>query len=96
MGELLYPWSCGSELRKGFFLFLFLSFESLSNCSPEASLVAQTVENLPAMRETWAQSLDQKESLEKEIATQYSCLENSMDRGAWSMGSQRVRTLLSC
>ena len=22
---------------------------------------------------------------------QYSCLENSMDRGAWSMGSQRVR-----
>ena len=45
--------------------------------------MAQTVENLPSMRETWAQSLDQKESLEKEIATQYSCLENSMDRGAW-------------
>ena len=22
---------------------------------------------------------------------QYSCLENSMDRGDWSMGSQRVR-----
>ena len=30
-----------------------------------ASLVAQLVENLPAMRETWVQSLGWEESLEK-------------------------------
>ena len=50
-----------------------------------ASLVAQTVKSLPAMQETRVQSLGQKDTLEKKIAThsQYSCLENSMDRGAW-------------
>ena len=49
------------------------------------SLVAQLVKSLPAMRETWVQSLGQKDPLEKEMAThsQYSCLKNSMDRGAW-------------
>ena len=46
---------------------------------PWASLVAQRVKRLPAMRETWAQSLVQEDPLEKEMAT----LENSMDRGAW-------------
>ena len=30
-----------------------------------ASLVAQTVKNLPAMRETWVQSLGQEDPLEK-------------------------------
>ena len=59
------------------------------------SLVAQKVKHLPAIRETWVQSLGQEDPLEKELAThsstlawngtplQYSCLENSMDRGAW-------------
>ena len=56
-----------------------------------ASLVAQTVKNLPAMQETWVWSLGWEDPLEKETATQllYSCLENSKDRGAWwvqSMG----------
>ena len=32
---------------------------------PWASLVAQTVRNLPAMRETWVQSLDWEDPLEK-------------------------------
>ena len=42
------------------------------------------VKNLPAKQETQVQSLGQEDSLEKEMATlQYSCLENSMDRGAW-------------
>ena len=36
------------------------------------------VKNLPAMQETWVQSLSQEDSLEK-----YSYLENSTDRGAW-------------
>jgi len=39
-----------------------------------ASLVAQTVENLPAMQETWVQSLGQKDPLEKEMATHSSIL----------------------
>ena len=34
-----------------------------------ASLVAQTVKNLPAMQETWVPSLDREDFLEKEIAT---------------------------
>ena len=35
--------------------------------------------------EAWIQSLNLKDILEKEMAThsQYSCLGNSMDRGAW-------------
>ena len=43
------------------------------------------VKRLPAMWETWVQSLGQEHPLEKEMAThsQYSCLENSMDGEAW-------------
>ena len=40
----------------------------------EASLVAQMVKNLPAMQETWVQSLDQKEPLEKQTAAHSSIL----------------------
>ena len=49
------------------------------------SLVAQMVKNLPAMWEIWVRSLDLEDPLQKRMATQlqYSCLENSMDRGAW-------------
>ena len=38
------------------------------------------------MQETWIQSLAWEDPLEKGMAThsQYSCLENSMDRGAWA------------
>ena len=56
--------------------------------------MAQTVENLPAMQEAWVQSLGWEDSPGEGNGNplQYSCLENSMDRGAWqSMGSQRVR-----
>ena len=37
------------------------------------------------MQETWVESLGQEDPLEKGMANplQYSCLENSMDRGAW-------------
>ena len=50
-----------------------------------ASLVAQPVKNLPAMQETWVQSLGQEDPLGKEMATHSSILTwgNSMDRGAW-------------
>jgi len=36
--------------------------------------VAQMVKCLPAMRETWVQSLGQEDSLEKEMATHSSIL----------------------
>ena len=51
-----------------------------------ASLVAQLVKNLPAMRETWVQSLGWDDPLEKGKATHSSI-------SAWriqSMGLQRV------
>jgi len=38
------------------------------------SLAAQTVKNLPAMPETWVQSLGQKDPLEKRRATHSSIL----------------------
>ena len=47
-------------------------------------LVAQTIENLPAMQETWIQSLGLEDPLGKGgNPLQYSCLENPMDSGAW-------------
>ena len=39
-----------------------------------ALLVVQTVKNLPAMQETWVQSLDWKDPLEKGMATHSSIL----------------------
>ena len=42
------------------------------------------VKRLPAMPETQVRSLGQEDPLEREMATHSSsCLENSMDRGAW-------------
>ena len=50
-----------------------------------ASLVAQTVKNLPAVRETWASSLGWEDPLEEGMATHYSIIAWNipMDRGAW-------------
>ena len=60
-----------------------------------SSLVAQLVKSLPAMRETWVQSLDWEDPLEKEIATHSSILAwripwTEEPDGLQSMGSQRV------
>ena len=41
----------------------------LSLVKGETSLVAQTLKHLPAMWETWVQSLGQEDPLEKEMAT---------------------------
>ena len=59
------------------------------------SLVAQVVKNLPAMQETWIQSLGWKDSPGEGNGNShhYSYLDNSMDRGAWLAnvpGLQRV------
>ena len=47
--------------------------------------MAQTVKNLPGMLQTWVWSLGWEDPLEKGIhyPLQYSCLENSIDKGAW-------------
>ena len=57
--------------------------------------MAQTVKNLPAMQETQARSLGQKDPLEKAMATHSSIsyLEHSMDRGAWWATVQGVKEL---
>ena len=50
-----------------------------------ASLVAQTVKNLPATWETWVRSLGREDPLEEGMATHSSILawRISMDREAW-------------
>ena len=58
--------------------------QSLVGEDPTCLMVAQTVKSLPAMRETWVQSLGRGDPLEKEMTpTPVLCLENPMDRGAW-------------
>ena len=59
-------------------------------------LVAQRIKRLSAMQETWVRSLDQKDPLEKEMATHSSTLSWKVSRTKksgrlQSMGSQRVR-----
>ena len=70
---------------------LFVSH--LSYCG--ASLVAQMVKNLPAMRETWVQFLDRKDPPEKRMATHSSILAWRIPwieepGGLQFMGSHRV------
>ena len=50
-----------------------------------ASLMAQTVKNPPAVRETWVQSLGWEDSLEECMATHSSILfwRISINRGVW-------------
>ena len=66
----------------------------LSACM--TSLVAQMVKSLPTMLDTWVQSRDWDDLLEKEIATHSSILAwkipwTQEPGGLQSMGSQRVR-----
>ena len=61
----------------------------------QASLVAQMVKRLPALRETWVRFLDQKDPLEKKMAIRSSTLDWKIPRmeepdRLQSMGSQRV------
>ena len=62
---------------------ILTSFYQRISCNM-ASLEAQTVKNLPAMWETWVQSLVQ-DPLEKEMATHSRILpwRIPMDTGAW-------------
>ena len=70
--------------------------ENQEDLMPEASVVAQTVKNLPAMQETWVLSLSWEDPLEKGMATHCSILAWRIPWpeepvGLQSMGSQRVR-----
>ena len=83
--------ACGGEVVPGSDLLA----SSSAFCPSGRIFDLQTVKRLPAMRETWVQSLGQEDPLEKEMATHSSTL-------AWkipwmeepgrpqSMGSQRV------
>ena len=67
----------------------------MGNHIKKASLVAQMVKNLPAMKETWVQSLGWEDPLEKEMATHSSILawrisQTEESGGLQSMGSRRV------
>ena len=60
-----------------------------------ASLVTLVVKNLPAMQETWVQSLGQEDPLEEDTATHSSILAwkipwTEEPGGLQSMGSYRV------
>ena len=57
--------------------------------------MAQSVKNLPAMQETWVQSLGQEDPLQKEMATHSSILAwripwTEEPGGLQSMGSQEI------
>ena len=69
----------------GFFCHSLRSHICLLSVQSKASLVAQTVKCLPALWETRVQSLSQEDSPGEGNGDplQYSCLENSMDGGAW-------------
>ena len=72
------------------------SFKMYFVSPSKASLMAQTVKNLPAMQKTWIRSLGQEDPLQKGMATHASILTWKIP---WTeelgrlqfMGSQRVR-----
>ena len=82
-----------SSLGYPFVLFALLYF---LKSIPRASLVAPMVKNLPAVRETWVQSLGWEDPLEKGMATHSSILacripQTEEPGRLQSMGLQRVR-----
>ena len=68
-GNYWEPWSILSQS-------MIYSTVKLKKCNDisRASLVAQRLQRLPAMRETWVRSLGQEDPLEKEMATHSSIL----------------------
>ena len=78
-------------MNSAFLVMLILMFFSSANVR-----VAQTVKRMPAMQETWVQSLGWEDPLEKEMATHSSTLARKIPwieepGGLQSTGSQRVR-----
>ena len=72
--------------KKGYTVVLFYRsvFHGV-NISTKASQVARMVKNLPTMQKIWVRfpGLGRSSGEGNGNPLQYSCLENSMDRGAW-------------
>ena len=73
-----------------------INFKIKTITRDRASLVVQSVDNLPAIQKTWIQSLGQEDPLEEEMATHSSILAwripwTEEPGGLQSMGLQRVR-----
>ena len=88
--------TCISCIADGFFTAEPLEPAGKPQSNMAWYLVAQRLKRLPAMWETWVQSLGQEDPLEKEMATHSSILAWRIPRteepgGLQSMGSQRVR-----
>ena len=88
------------------FLFYEVSISNISKPNTEKLKrtdcfpVAQTAKDLPAMQETWVQTLSQEDLLEKGMATHSSILAWEIPwtvapRRLQSIGSQRSQTQLS-
>ena len=71
-----------------FSLYHILNYQNIHHL---ASLVAQVIKNLPAIRETWVWSLGWEDPLEKGMATHSRILAWSILWTVQSMGSQRLR-----
>ena len=80
----LQIFSSSQYTRIIYFLFELLAY------SQKGSLVAQTVKNLPAMQETWVQSLGQEDPLEKRMAIHSSIL---AWRIPWTEEPGRIQTM---
>ena len=88
---LMVPWEKKHKSKQG----LLSSAYYVPGILYWASQVAQRLKHLPAMQETWVQSLGQKDPLEKEMATHSSILAwripwTEEPGGLQSTGSQRV------
>ena len=88
----LQSWTQLKQLSMHAHMYIYMKSESESEW---ASLVAQRLKPLPAMRETWVQSLGQEDPLEKEMASHSSILAwripwTEEPGGLQSTGSQRV------
>ena len=74
----------GPEIKLPTFAGTYRNQGNSRKTSTFASLIAQTVKNLPAMQETWVRSLGQEDPGEGNgNPFQYSCLENPTGREAW-------------
>ena len=89
VSDPLVPTPCPSPSH----LLLGMGRSTPRTCRSQAPLVAQTVKNLPAMKETQVQSLGWEDPLEKGTAT---CLEKGEFTGSGDCSrGQLVRDVLS-
>ena len=75
--EKYLEWGRGGEIYIYIHIYVYIYIIESLCCIPEtkrASLVAQTVKNLPVIQETWIQSLCQEDLLERGMATRSTIL----------------------